>query len=78
MVSVPTKWLFAKKNIYERTHLWQKPNSAQLLVNENVIKQLPLKSVGFFTERTHFFTNEPIFKNHKRNPLPEDFAPDGA
>jgi hypothetical protein len=33
VASVPAKWLSAKKNIYERTHLWQKSNSAQLPVN---------------------------------------------
>jgi hypothetical protein len=30
---VPAKWLSAGKNIYERTHLWQKPDFAELLVN---------------------------------------------
>jgi hypothetical protein len=37
VASAPAKWLSQKKNIYERTHLWQKTNFAQLLVNENII-----------------------------------------
>jgi hypothetical protein len=63
VASAPAKWLSAKKNIYERTHLWPKTNFAQPLVNENVFPNRPSKSVGilyrtnpFIYERTHFKT----------------------